>query len=143
MRDYVEGLAASQRSGEERRVVWIGDSGQAGTDVYWCEPVSEWLAVDLDNLEAPLKRAEEIVLVQLSCDADPGPIEGAMLARDCESEDGLWIVDSKALDSLQGLYGAALRVIWKSGRAVGSAWRADRPHRTGYQPRVAASRVVD
>jgi hypothetical protein len=41
MKIHVEELAESRRcQGDDRKVVWIGDSGTAGADVYWREPLS-------------------------------------------------------------------------------------------------------
>ena len=50
MNPYVNDLIASRPSnGDERRVVSIGDSGQKGNEVYWCQPVGRWIRISLDS----------------------------------------------------------------------------------------------
>ena len=48
----------------------IGDSGQKGTDVYWCEETGKWICADLD-FPGQTVTCEEIALVRLHEDADP------------------------------------------------------------------------
>ena len=60
MNPYVNELIASRRcAGDDRKVVLIGDSGQKGTDVYWCETIGQWVCVDLEA-GAQTVTAEEI-----------------------------------------------------------------------------------
>jgi hypothetical protein len=60
MHPSVNELIASRRcAGDDRKVVLIGDSGQKGTDVYWCETIGQWVCVDLEA-GAQTVTAEEI-----------------------------------------------------------------------------------
>ena len=65
MNPYVNELIASRRcAGDDRKVVLIGDSGQKGTDVYWCETICQWVCVDLEA-GAQTVTVEDIALVRL------------------------------------------------------------------------------
>jgi hypothetical protein len=115
MNPYINELIASRRcDGDERHVVLIGDSGQKGNDVYWCEPVGRWICVSLDA--APqMMTAEEIALVQLHEDANPEDgLSQLALACDCEREKGLWLIEAKDQGELADRYGAALETLWCS-----------------------------
>ena len=115
MEAYVRELIASRQCvGDERKVIWVGDSGQPGTDVYWCEHASKWLFIELDNFS--VKCADEIALVRLEEDylGDPEELNQSKLAWDWEGEKGMWLVDANDLPMLSG-YGAALELVWQSG----------------------------
>jgi hypothetical protein len=120
---YVSELIASRQcDGDERSVVCIGDSGQRGTDVYWCKPAGRWICVSLDAL-SQIATAEEVALIRLHEDVDAE--EGLTLralASDCEREAGLWLVDGDDLEQLASRYGAALEALWSSkGEVVPAA----------------------
>ena len=101
----------------------IGDSGQKGTDVYWCETIRQWVCVDLEA-GAQTVTAEEIALVRLHEDADPlDGLRQRSLACDFEREKGLWLIDAAELEQLAG-YGDALEVLWPSKPLVASHARA-------------------
>jgi len=114
MNPYVNELMASRLcAGDDRKVVCIGDSGHKGTDVYWCETISQWVCVDLDN-GGQAVTCEGIALVRLHEDADPSDsLQQWTLASDCEREKGLWLIDDSALPRLAG-YGNALEILWLS-----------------------------
>ena len=124
MNPYVNELIASRRcAGDDRKVVCIGDSGQKGTDVYWCETIRQWVCVDLEA-GAQTVTAEEIALVRLHEDADPlDGLRQRSLACDFEREKGLWLIDAAELEQLAG-YGDALEVLWPSKPLVASHARA-------------------
>jgi hypothetical protein len=89
MNPYVNELIASRKcEGDDRRVVCIGDSGQKGTDVYWCQPAGRWICVGLDALPQ-IATAEEVALIRLheDVDAEEG-LNLRALASDCEREAG-------------------------------------------------------
>jgi hypothetical protein len=115
MNPYVNELIASRKcEGDDRRVVCIADSGQKGTDVYWCQPASRWICVNLDVL-SQIATAEEVALIRLHEDVDAE--EGLTLralASDCEREAGLWLVDGDDLEQLASRYGADLEILWSS-----------------------------
>jgi len=99
---HAEELAESRRcEGDDRKVVWIGDSATAGTDVYWCQPLSRWVLVELEKAGV-VHFADDIALVRLDDDADSGPMEQKALASDLEG-DALWIVDAGDLERLQAM----------------------------------------
>jgi hypothetical protein len=107
-------IASSQCEGDARKVVCIRDSGQEGTDVYWCEASGKWVWVDLDHPPDTVA-CDEIALVRLHEDADPEDgIDQRALACDFEREEGLWLIDAEDLEQLVGRYGAALEVLWSS-----------------------------
>jgi hypothetical protein len=112
---YVSELTASyQCDGGTRKVVTIGDSGQKGTDVYWCEPIGKWVCMDLDR---PSERVacEEIALVRLHEDADPEDgVTPHALACDFEREAGLWLIDAQNLQNVVTRYGPAVEILWAS-----------------------------
>jgi hypothetical protein len=115
MKPYVSELVASHEcEGAARKVVCIGDSGQKGTDVYWCEPIGRWVCVDLEE-PSRLVTCEEVALIRLQADANPEDgVSQRALASDFEREDGLWLIDTEEMDRLAGRYGAALEVLWSS-----------------------------
>jgi hypothetical protein len=112
---YVSELIASrQKAGDERTVVSIADSGQKGTDVYWCEPIGKWICVSLDSMPQ-MVTSEDIALIQLHEDTDPEDgLSQRALASDCEREAGLWLIDAEDLEHLVGHYGSALEILWLS-----------------------------
>jgi hypothetical protein len=114
MTAYSNELMASRKCmGEERKVVCIGDSGQKGTDVYWCAPLDQWICITLDQ-EPRLRTAKEIALVRMDEDADPeAGLTQRGLACDFEREEALWIVDAAELESLAS-HGDAIKVVWSS-----------------------------
>jgi hypothetical protein len=116
---YVNELIASYEcEGDARKVVCIGDSGQKGTDVYWCEETGKWVCVDLD-FPGQTVTCEEIALVRLHEDADPEEgISQRALACDFEREKGLWLIDAEELEELAVRYVAALEVLWSSKTQV-------------------------
>jgi hypothetical protein len=113
---HVDELIASQQcTGKDRKVVWIGDGGQCGTNICWDHALGQWCFVDVENPSRPVKRADEIALVHLDGDADSEKLNTLKLACDLEREDGLWVVDGSELGSLTTEYGTAIRVVWLSG----------------------------
>jgi hypothetical protein len=66
--------------------------------VYWREPLSRWVIVDLEN-QGAVHFADDIALVRLDEDADSDQVEQRALARDLEG-DPLWLVDVHALGAL-------------------------------------------
>jgi hypothetical protein len=115
MTAYINELMASRKcTGEERQVVCIGDSGQEGTDVYWCEPLGQWICIVLDE-EPRLRTAKEIALVRMDEEADPERLVQTALASDFERDEALWLIDAANLDSLAS-YGDALKVVWSSAK---------------------------
>jgi hypothetical protein len=123
MKPYVKELIASRKcEGDERSVVSIGDSGQMGTDVYWCQRVARWICVSLDALPQ-VATAQEVALIRLHEDVDSEEgLSLRALASDCEREEGVWLVDGDDLEQLASRYGAALEVLWCSKtKAVVSA----------------------
>jgi hypothetical protein len=122
---YVEELTASRQcEGEERHVVCIGDSGQNGTDVYWCKTLGKWVCVSLDSVPQ-MVMTEDVALVRLHEDADPEDgLSQRSLALDCEREAGLWLIDLEDLPQQQARYGNALQVLWCSKPEAVSQGRA-------------------
>jgi len=112
---YVSDLASSRQcNGDERNVVSIGDSGQKGTDVYWCRTVGRWICVSLDSLPH-MMMTEDVALVRLHEDANPEDgLSQVALACDCEREKGLWLIEGVDLEELADRYGAALETLWCS-----------------------------
>jgi hypothetical protein len=127
MQPYVNELIASrQRGGDERQVVCITDSGQKGTDVYWCEAAGRWICVVLDSVPQVVT-AEEVALVRLheDVDAEEG-LSLRALASDCEREKGLWLLDTDDLEQMVARFGSDLEVLWTSKTTV-SGHRICRP----------------
>jgi hypothetical protein len=113
MNAHARELVASRAcTGEERRVVHIGDSGQKGTDIYWSEPVGKWVIINLEPTPR-LTVAEEIALVRLHQDADPDAIAGRALACDLENEKALFLINAAQLADLTS-YGPSMELLWAS-----------------------------
>jgi hypothetical protein len=113
---HVKELMASRKCiGDTRLVVTIGDSAHKGTDVYWCEPIHQWIFVTLES--APrFAVAEDIALVRLHEDADPDAIERWALACDFEDLKPLFVLDGARLSQLPS-YGSLFEVLWTSAEA--------------------------
>ena len=116
MAAYVSELILSRKcKADEREVVCFGDSGQKGTDIYWCDTIGRWVCVTLEP-EPRLATAKEIALVRMHEDADPKELEQRALACDFEREQALWIISAAILEDLAAAYGDALKVLWSSER---------------------------
>jgi hypothetical protein len=114
MNAHVKELMASRRcNADERKVVNIADSGQLGTDLYWCEPIGQWVIINLEP-GPQIAIAREIALVRMDEDADPDKgLSQRALACDFEGEQALWIIDVAELDALAP-YGNTIEVLWSS-----------------------------
>jgi len=113
MNAHARELMASRKcTGDERKVVTIADSGQKGTDIYWSEPISKWVIVNLEP-SPRLTIAEEIALVRLHEDADPDALGRRALACDLENEKAVFLVNAAHLADLTA-YGPAMEVLWAS-----------------------------
>src|SRR5262245_61887332 len=114
---HVKELMTSRKcTGDDRLVVTIGDSGQKGTDIYWCEPLDRWVTVSLEP-SPRLTVAEDIALVRLHEDADPDAIERWALASDFEDLKPLFVLDAARLTQLPS-YGSLFEVLWNSTAEV-------------------------
>jgi hypothetical protein len=113
MNAHAKELMASRRySGDERKVVTIQDGGHRGADIYWAEPIGNWVIVKLEP-SPQLTIAEDIALVRLHEDADPDTLERVALASDFEGEKAVFVIDAARLSELTA-YGPAIEVLWAS-----------------------------
>jgi len=110
---HVKELMASRKCrGDRRLVVTIGDSGHKGSELYWCEPLDQWVIVSLE--QAPrLSVVQDIALVRLHEDADPDAIARWALACDFEDVKPLFVLDAARLEQLPS-YGSLFQVLWSS-----------------------------
>jgi hypothetical protein len=117
---YINELMASRECvGEDRKVVCIGDSGQEGTDVYWCAPHGRWMCITLEE-KPRFRTTKDIALVRMDEDTDPkAGLVQVVLASDCERGHALWLLEAEKLDRLAA-YGDAIKVLWSSQTRSGS-----------------------
>ncbi len=86
----IELLEASRKQEETPSIVWIGDSGHQGTDVYWSDRIEQWVFVDLENREC--RFADKIAVYRSEEDGDKtGLSQAAVLACDFDGP-GLWVL---------------------------------------------------
>jgi hypothetical protein len=110
---HVKELTASRKCrGNSRLVVTIGGSSHKGTEMYWCDPLGQWIIIALEA-SPKLAVAADIALIRLYEDADPDAIARWALACDFEDLMPLFVLDAARLGQLPS-YGSLFEVLWTS-----------------------------